>query len=253
MTYEEIFTTLNEILNLEGYPVGISVLGREPRQMAKIEHRMYFCQMWRRARFGETFYLTEKELTCPGGRENLGLVEQTAIYNGLRAADYSNNSWVGTGREVVPEDKSRVYPLPVWKNPKVAVRTYFMEKRIQAGSVKALILAPLPKYDQIGISPDVVLLACTPEQGMRLVKAILWHTGGHICGHTGGASCSECVAKPYLTGEVTFCLSDGGFRTFAKLEFDKLLMGIPVEKLDEYTLENIRELAEISRKYGMWP
>jgi len=66
-------------------------------------------QMWRRARFGETFYLTKEELTCPAGRENLGLIEQTAVYNGLRAADYSNSKWIGTGTKVKSEDKSRVY------------------------------------------------------------------------------------------------------------------------------------------------
>lgn len=248
MKFKEIYNIINNILRLEGYPVGISMLSYEPNNIDKIKKHTYWCRMFAKAREGETFYFTDKEQACPGATSYLGLAEEPADHKKGESRYFLERL-----KKNQLQTSQSLTQTVTWKTRTAALRTRRLNSRIPLGAVEAIAMSPLPQCDQTRLPVDVVLLTVTPEQGMKLIKAILWHRGGHCCGHTAGASCSLGVAYPYLTGNLNYFLADGGFRQFSALEPDKLLIGMPGEMLNAQTVENLQDVAAVADKYGMWP
>lgn len=85
--------------------------------------------------------------------------------------------------------------------------------------------------EKIKFEPDVVVLACTVEQGMKVVEASAYESGKRITGITGPLICSAIVAAPFLTGEVIYSLGDTGARKFMKIKEEDIFVGIPFELL----------------------
>lgn len=103
--------------------------------------------------------------------------------------------------------------------------------RLPAGKFQAVALAPLV-YNPF--DPDIVLLYGNPAQIMLLINALQfedYEIMHFYC--VGESSCSDVIARSYLTGKPSLSIPCYGERRYGHAQDDELAMAIPAGMMDK--------------------
>lgn len=213
--YEQLSSKLKTILGLKGSPVAVKLVKAKeeiPAGVPEMSGKLRHCEMIQKARGGDVFYATKDHHACAGGAGALG-VEETP--EKIRSGEF----YFGLGRfQTIGAAKRTMNAVPKTNQNFIAT-----------------MYAPLEKAS---FTPDVVVVLGNPRQMLRLAQANIYHKGGRNTIDFSGIQslCADAVAKPYITGELNASFGCDGSRKYAKVADDELVVGIPVEKLDDIVM-----------------
>lgn len=215
--YKELCDRLMKGLRLESVPVAVQFSTNPPEGVPQFKGGQKACQLLDEARLeGKTFYTTVKNHTCKNGRYYLGMSKPFA---GLVTGDWNAGKYPDKGRSM--------YPSPV-----VARRNQDYYIKVEPETVKVISYAPLDRCSlKIQDGGIVVVMFCTPKQGLYLTRSATYHMGGAIRGITGPSTCSIIMGGPYQTGEMLTSLGCYGGRLYVKIKTEESFFGFPVEML----------------------
>ncbi len=203
--------TLQEILDLDGSPVAVSLTNEPPIEMEYLKRKATPCMMVQMARRGRTFYCSEKGILC-GGRVHLAMGESP-----IRKLD---DFLVRKEKLFVSED---------------AARALLNTAKARAPhKCKYVVFSPL---ELALITPDVVIIIGTPSQVSRILFLNGFDTGEVEAIH-GEPLCSGAIAAPITTARIGISFLDVSCRTFGKYRPEEMVVGIPYQRLPRI-IENI--------------
>lgn len=102
--------------------------------------------------------------------------------------------------------------------------------RIPLGKYEAVIMAPLV-YNPF--DPDIVLIYANPAQMMLLINSLQfedYEVMQFFC--VGESSCSDAIARCYLTGKASLTIPCYGERRYGHAQDDELVMALPPAMID---------------------
>jgi uncharacterized protein (DUF169 family) len=207
--YDTLAQRMIKTLGLKGSPVAIALKDELPCGLEKGAPARH-CEMVQHVRQkADMFYSTIDEHKCRGGAAVIGLTE-------------------------IPEnvaDGKYYYKLGAFASIEASRNTMESVPRIEKSS-KFALYAPL---ESVNFSPDIVVVLCTPKQAMQMIQADLYTDGGRVqTGFAGKQSlCGDIVANTLNTNSVQVSLGCSGSRKHAKIEDNELIVGIPVERIEQ--------------------
>jgi uncharacterized protein (DUF169 family) len=207
--YENIAQRMIKILGLKGSPVAIALRDELPCGLEKGTPARH-CEMVQHVRQkADMFYTTIDEHKCIGGAAVMGL---TKIPENVENGEY-------------------YFKLGAFASNEASKNTMESVPRIEKTS-KFALYAPL---ESANFSPDMVIVLCMPKQAMQMVQAQLYTNGGRVnTGFAGKQSlCGDIVANTLNTNSVQVSLGCSGSRKHAKIEDNELIVGIPIEKIEQ--------------------
>ncbi|MHC1625536.1 MAG: DUF169 domain-containing protein [Methermicoccaceae archaeon] len=212
---DEASTLLKQRLELNGEPVGVSLIlnkARIPEGLEPIEGRRRWCEMVQRARFnGELQLAFAENHKCKGGAASIGLIPYPPrIENGeFDTVNLEKTERVAIGRRLIS----------------------YMPK-LPGGKTIATLVAPLTK---IPIFPDVVIIAAPAIVARRITQTYIYRHGGRVDANFAGiqSMCADAVAFPYGSGKMNISVGCDGATRNAGLSPNELVIGIPIEQLEE--------------------
>lgn len=103
--------------------------------------------------------------------------------------------------------------------------------RLPTGKYEAVAMAPLV-YNPF--DPDIILIYANPAQMMMLINSIQfedYHVMEFFC--VGESSCSDAIARCYLTGKPALTIPCYGERRYGHAQDDELVMALPADMIDK--------------------
>jgi len=103
--------------------------------------------------------------------------------------------------------------------------------RMPVGKYKAVAMAPLV-YNPF--EPDIVLIYANPAQMMLLINALQfedYEVLQFFC--VGESSCSDAIARCYLTGKPSLTIPCYGERRYGHAQDEDLVMALPADKMEK--------------------
>jgi len=120
----------------------------------------------------------------------------------------------------------------VWVKTKKDGKKYEASlQRLPLGKYEAVVLAPLV-YNPF--EPDIVLLYANPAQMMLLINALQfedYEVMQFFC--VGESSCSDAIARCYLTGKPSMTIPCYGERRYGHAQDEDLVMAIPAGMMEK--------------------
>ncbi len=103
--------------------------------------------------------------------------------------------------------------------------------RLPVGKYQAVAMAPLV-YNPF--DPDIVLIYANPAQMMLLINALQFEEYEVMQFHcVGESSCSDAIARCYLTGKPSLTIPCYGERRYGHAQDDELVIALPAEVMDK--------------------
>ena len=93
----------------------------------------------------------------------------------------------------------------------------------------AFLLSPLEKAEE---RPDLAVFVCDPEQACRLLTLLTFGDGKMPGIKIGGPTCRMALIYPLVSGEANVSFYDYTARKMCRVERDKLLVSLPIARLD---------------------
>ncbi len=111
--------------------------------------------------------------------------------------------------------------------------------RLPRGKYEAVAMAPLVYKP---FEPDIVLIYCNPAQMMLLINSLQfenYEVMQFFC--VGESSCSDVIARCYLTGKPSMTIPCYGERRYGHAQDDELVMAIPAGMMEKalFGMENL--------------
>ncbi len=192
----------------------------EGLDLKKLDKKMAWCQMLKKAQDGEAFYATTKEHYCEPGKFLSGHEEMDTIASGGRIGP----------------------PFGIYPDERPNRRVYNYLTILPAGTTFATGFASLNK---LTFDPDLLILTCdNHDQSERLIRAIQWDTGDMIQSKmTFVMACNWLFTYPFVSGEINIFFTGLSYG----LKFYKLyppglpIVSIPWHHIDR-VLKNIKEM-----------
>jgi dephospho-CoA kinase len=103
--------------------------------------------------------------------------------------------------------------------------------RLPLGKHEAVVMAPLV-YNPF--DPDIVLIYANPAQMMLLINSLQfedYEVMQFFC--VGESSCSDAIARCYLTGKPSLTIPCYGERRYGHAQDDELVMALPADAIDK--------------------
>ena len=103
--------------------------------------------------------------------------------------------------------------------------------RLPVGKYEAVVMAPLV-YNPF--DPDIVLIYANPAQLMLLINSLQfedYEVMQFFC--VGESSCSDAIARCYLTGKPALTIPCYGERRYGHAQDDELVMALPADAIDK--------------------
>lgn len=211
---EPIVRRMELLLRLKSFPVAFKMLEKKA-VLAKIpfmrraQHKTTLCQLITQVRsFDWTVGADSDDFMNPTCPSILGLTD---------IADISKD---GTFRSIV------------WVKTRADGSRYEASiPRLPTGKYEAVAMAPLV-YDPF--EPDIVLIYANPAQMMLLINALQfedYEVMHFYC--VGESSCSDAIARCYLTGKPSLTIPCYGERRYGHAQDYELVMGIPADMLEK--------------------
>ena len=199
---------LSRLLGLARAPVALRWSTKIPTDVPRAQ-KARFCAKLGLASRGQCFYTTAEEEECMGGAKYCGLADGAAFAPGLRSGEF-------------------LVTRGIYRSVPAVLRAWQAYQHIEPGIFQALSFAPLASAPFDG---DVVVVLCDARQGMELLHANAYDSGGRSIGADAGPICSSMAAVPYLTGKVTYGFADVGSRPHLDLGDGGVLVSIPGAEL----------------------
>ena len=260
------YKTLHDHFGVEGLPLPVSFVkiigGKETLPQALLEHApdgitLTACQAERQAVLGDAVCLTRENIGCVAAALSFGLVAQDEE-TPLAGPRVYTNIMQGQAKDPKafappsPADFQRgtVYACHSEKRPDFALfgpddsgrfKDIATAKKaigemvcIEPADTQAVLFYNPDMGDELGVEPDVVVMAVRPVELTRLVQAWQFMTGERIEASMGGLRVvnSDLIVRPYLTGRInvsSYCL---GARLIAKYGPDRMGIGIPIAQFE---------------------
>jgi uncharacterized protein (DUF169 family) len=189
----EVKMTLTEkdlaILSKFGFdvqPVGVKFLAKQPDGVGRLDEKMAFCEMLKRAQEGNAFYADKETHTCEVGPYLLGQAE---------ASEPFISGEFGAG-------------LKIFEEPRSASRLYQYIPRIGKGVVNYVAFSPLNK---LPFDPDVLIILSKTSQTEILLRAMSYKTGKMwLSKYSPAIGCAWIFIYPYVTGELNYNITGLG-------------------------------------------
>ncbi len=210
--YSAMVKKLEQRLRLKSFPIALRLLesaddlGRIPflRQPGR---KVTFCQLINQARnFNLTVGAELNEFLFPTCPSILGLCEVPATH---LDGSFRNIVWASTKEEAARYEASIA--------------------RIPAGKFSAVALAPLVHG---AFEPHMALIYANPAQVVLMINALQYkdyEVMEFFC--VGESSCSDAIARCYLTGKPSLSLPCFGERRFGHVQDDEITLALPPELL----------------------
>ena len=215
MDLKSLDEKLSRFLRPATYPVALSMVAdREelPPALAKAADRpspMLVCQGVTLARrYGWKVCLTPQDMVCPLGALALGFAPPT---------DEFLSGHTGVPNWVCDDAARSVVAKAIPKLPH--------------GRAGYMIAAPLAQADW---EPQLIIVYGNPAQMVRLVQALVHHTGRPLNFSTmGGIGCATYISQALITGQYQLVPCGAGDRIFAMAQDDEMAFAIPYGEVDK--------------------
>ena len=194
MIWQEYAKQLQEVLALEGSPVGVA-FSDVPASNGKSSKVWACAALYQAARKGVTFNISAETCVCPGGLMSLGLSAP------------------------VPEQAALVKKYLIEGEKFSSCNAAFFRARALGqgqpplGVSKYVVIGPLEEFE---LKPDLVLFLCNPVQASRLVTLSSYETGIPVQAQLSSSTCGGAVTIPLSTGRVNVTFLDLSSRHLVK-------------------------------------
>ena len=184
MIWQEYARQLQEVLALEGSPVGVA-FSDVPASNGKKTRVLACAAFYQAARKGATFNITAESCSCLGGQTFLGL----SAPNPEQAAQVK--------RFLIEGEKFCSCNAAYFRGRALG------QGQPPIGVSKYVVVGPLEQFE---LKPDLVLFLCAPVQASRLVTLSTYETGIPLQAQLSSSTCGGAVTVPLSTGRpnVTF-------------------------------------------------
>jgi uncharacterized protein (DUF169 family) len=219
MTFVKEDLAVLEQFGFEVPPVGVKFSVRPPDRIPRLDEKLAFCEMLRRAQEGKTFFADAQSHTCEAGLYVLGQAEAPGPYI---------SGEFGAG-------------LKIFEEPRAAGRLYHYIPRIAPGVVRYTIFSPSP---DLPFDPDVLIVLSRTDQTEILLRAMSYRTGNMWSSRFSPAiGCAWVFVHPYLTGELNYVLTGMGHGMKRRKLFPegRQLVSIPFDLLPSL-LKTLQEM-----------
>lgn len=208
-----------EKFNFTIKPLAISFLLHPPEGMKRLETKMTFCQMIRRAQEGAPFYADSEDHECEVGPFILGNKEIPPVfYRGEYGAAHQH-----------------------FNSPRAMRRIYEIIPKLKENVVSGVAFSAV---DQLSFEPDVILFVANSDQTQILLRAMSYSTGKpYTSKFTGVMGCAWLLIYPYLTGEVNYVPANfgAGMKLLKVFPEGTIITSIPYDLLPT-VLRNLHEM-----------
>ncbi len=194
MIWQEYARQLQEVLGLDGSPVG-ATFSDVPAGNGTDKKIMACTAFYQAARKGATINLSAETCTCPGGLASLGL----AAPSPERAA---------TVKKFLVEGEKFC----------TSYASFFRSRALSKsqpplGVSKYVVIGPLTEF---ALKPDLVLFLCNPAQASRLVVLSTYENGIPLMAQLSGSTCSGAITYSLSTGRPNVTFLDPSSRHLVK-------------------------------------
>lgn len=212
--WEKIIRRIEHLMRLTSFPVGFKMLEKK-EEMEKIpfmrrpNHKSTLCQL-------------------------ITLVRNFDWTVGADLGDFMNPTCPSIiGLDDTPElNKDGTFRSIVWVKTKKDGRRYEAAiPRLPLGKYEAVVMAPLV-YNPF--EPDIVLIYANPAQMMLLINSLQfedYEVMEFFC--VGESSCSDAIARCYLTGKPSLTIPCYGERRYGHARDEDLVMAIPAGMMEK--------------------
>lgn len=213
MNNRELYDFFQEYLRPATYPVAVK-LSKEEMLPPKVRnatqvngYRLAVCQAIALARrAGRTLGFTVKDHGCALSHILMGLKEEP---------DFALEGHL-------------CYPLYT-KTKEGGIRMRDAECRLDVGTFKTLIVAPLHRAD---FEPDIIIIYGNPAQIIRLINGDIFAEGGAFtASFMGRGACAAYISYPVKHKKCNLVIPGGGERVFASTTDDEMAFAIPKERI----------------------
>jgi|GEM_PF-6491 len=212
--WEKIIRRLELLMRLKSFPVAFKMLEQKDALekipfLRRLTHKVTLCQLITLARnFDWTVGAELPDFVSPVCPSILGLTEVPEI---CRDGTFRSIVWVKTRAD------ARRYEAAI--------------PRLPLGRYAAVALAPLV-YNPF--EPDLVLIYANPAQMMLLINSLQfedYEVMQFYC--VGESSCSDAIARCYLTGKPALTIPCYGERRYGHAQDEDLVMAVPAELMEK--------------------
>jgi uncharacterized protein (DUF169 family) len=207
---------LIDSLKLNTSPVAVTIIPNDmeiPEGIEQVEGEKHHCKMIDEARYEKTVrYSLLENHKCDVGAAALGLSKHCGE---IQKGDF-------------------YYYLNCFDSIEGARQTMKEMPMMPSMSAKAIVYSPLEKAP---MEPDVVIIVANPKTVMRISQALLYKKGGNFNTSLSGLQsfCSESVVRPIQEKQANLSLGCEGSRIFTRFEEEEMIIGIPIEMLEDIT------------------
>ena len=207
-------------------PVGVKFLAKPPDMVERIEEKLAFCEMLKRAQQGHAFFAGAENHACEAGLYVLGQAD---------APESFINGEFGAG-------------LQIYEEPRSASRLYQHIPKIGSGVVHYVAFAPLEK---LRFDPDILIFLADTSQTEILLRAMSYRTGQMwVSKYTPAIGCAWIYTYPYLSGELNYTIAGLGHGMKRRQLFPegRQIISIPFDLLSSM-LETLQKMPWVLPAY----
>ncbi len=212
--WERISRRLEHLMRLKSFPVAFKMLEQKDDLgtipfLKRLENKVTLCQLITFARSLERTVGADLDdfgsFSCPSV---LGLADVPELY---KDGTFRSMVWVKTREDGKKYEES----IP----------------RLPLGKYEAVAIGPLADEP---FDPDIVLIYANPAQIMLLINSLQfedYEVMQFFC--VGESSCSDAIARCYLTGEPSLTIPCYGERRYGHVQDEDMVMAIPAGMMDK--------------------
>jgi dephospho-CoA kinase len=212
--WEKTIRRLELLMRLKSFPVAFKMLERveeldEIPFMRRLNDKTTMCQLITLVRSSDwTVGAVAEDFISPTCPSIIGLADTPPLF---KDGTFRSIVWVKTRRDGMRYEESI--------------------QRLPMGKYKAVAVAPLV-YNPF--DPDIVLIYANPAQMMLLINSLQfedYEVMNFFC--VGESSCSDAIARCYLTGKPSLTIPCYGERRYGHAQDDDLVMALTPESVDK--------------------
>jgi uncharacterized protein (DUF169 family) len=221
----EDFSVLDKFA-FDAPPVGVKFSPRRPATMERLDEKMAFCEMLKKAQQGHAFFADAENHACEAGLYVLGQADSPEPFI---------SGEFGAG-------------LRIFEEPRSASRLYLHIPKLGKGVIASVAFAPLEK---LTFDPDLLVILASTEQTEILLRAMSYRTGEvWESKFTAAIGCAWTYVYPYLTGKLNYNVTGLGHGMKRRKLFPegRQILSIPFDLLPSI-LKNLQEMPWVLPAY----
>ena len=227
--WKKLIRRMEGLMRLKSFPVAFKMLGKKEELdkipfMRRPRNKVSLCQLITLVRnFDWTVGADLDDLMSPMCASILGLSDTPETY---KDGTFRSIVWVKTREDGKKYEES----IP----------------RLPLGQYEAVVMAPLVYQP---FEPDIVLIYANPAQMMLLINSLQFEDYAvmqFFC--VGESSCSDAIARCYLTGKPSLTIPCYGERRYGHAQDEDLVMAIPTGMMEK-ALEGMEALYRRGIRY----